>query len=463
MADQIYEWLAEGISSHYEGLQVEAVNMIEAGYERWISIFQKNQVISGLTEQFPEKEQRILSQLNILSSLIVPIYVDDIWWGVIGFDDCKNPRIWSEPEINFLKTASRIVGAAVNRQIFEQEKNKSIQKIQLSEDKFSRVFRLNPSPMCITRLADGIFLDVNESLLRKSGYDREEIINKSSIELLIFKSEHHRNEILKRLNRKGSLLEQEIDILTKSRELRHGVFSSEVISINGVPCLLSVFQDMTEQKALEKSLRDREQKFRLIFESSPIGIQLFDSSGRFLQINKAGRDILGISPEDDLRSNTLSSFIILTDGEMSALMNGETIHMERVVDVNRINNSPSEKTEISSKTDLEIQITRIVSEATPDIGFLVQFQDITKRKKDEFALRESETRWKFAIEGSGDVLWDWDITKDTIILTNRWREMMQYDENEETTKQHANLLLDIHPDDLPGILEIREKYFSGEL
>ena len=56
--------------------------------------------------------------------------------------------------------------------------------------------------------------------------------------------------------------------------------------------------------------------------------------------------------------------------------------------------------------------------------------EIQKRKTIEDALRESEYRWKFAIEGSGDGVWDWDIQTNETKYSSRWKEMLGYAEND---------------------------------
>lgn len=76
-------------------------------------------------------------------------------------------------------------------------------------------------------------------------------------------------------------------------------------------------------------------------------------------------------------------------------------------------------------------------------------------------LRESEERWKFALEGAGDGIWDWDARTGRVVRSKRWKEMLGYDETE--IGDGLNEWIDrVHPDDLPAVDVMREKHENGK-
>ncbi|MBP7617645.1 MAG: PAS domain S-box protein [Geothrix sp.] len=91
---------------------------------------------------------------------------------------------------------------------------------------------------------------------------------------------------------------------------------------------------------------------------------------------------------------------------------------------------------------------------------VVTFGDITALKQTEAALRESEERWKFAIEGAGDGLWDWNVQNGKAYYSARYKEMYGYTEadfgtsSDEWSKR-------IHPDDAPGVFATLQPYLEG--
>ncbi|MGZ5059935.1 MAG: PAS domain-containing protein, partial [Methylobacter sp.] len=87
--------------------------------------------------------------------------------------------------------------------------------------------------------------------------------------------------------------------------------------------------------------------------------------------------------------------------------------------------------------------------------------EIQKRKTIDNALRESENRWKFAIEGSGDGLWDWDIQNNKIAYSSRWKEMLGYSENDVPPNIHE-WSSRIHPDDLQHVTKAAQAYLNGK-
>ena len=76
-------------------------------------------------------------------------------------------------------------------------------------------------------------------------------------------------------------------------------------------------------------------------------------------------------------------------------------------------------------------------------------------------LQESEFRWKFAIEGSGDGLWDWDVAKGTVFFSTRWKEMIGYAED-ELGDSLAEWESRVHPDDMAEVMAALQDCLDGK-
>ena len=88
-------------------------------------------------------------------------------------------------------------------------------------------------------------------------------------------------------------------------------------------------------------------------------------------------------------------------------------------------------------------------------------QDISEQKKMDNLLHESEQLWKFAIEGSGDGVWDWNIQTDKALYSKRWKEMLGYSED-DILPTNQEWLTRIHHDDQSYVAKTMQAYLNGE-
>jgi PAS domain S-box-containing protein len=124
-----------------------------------------------------------------------------------------------------------------------------------AEEKFHQAFNASPEPITISTLSEGRYVDVNESFLRASGYRREEVIGQTSLDLKIWEKPEDRARLLDKLLEQGSVRDMETAFRTKSGEQRVWLHSINRIDLDGQECVISSQKDVTEQKTLEKQLR----------------------------------------------------------------------------------------------------------------------------------------------------------------------------------------------------------------
>lgn len=126
--------------------------------------------------------------------------------------------------------------------------------LRKSEEKFSKAFHASPDWIVITNAADGKYIEVNEAFLEITGYGRDEVIGRTSIEMGIWFDPRDRILMLKLLNEHGLVRNLEVSFCIKSGELRTMLWSADVIEYNNTACLIAIARDVTEQRHLEKEL-----------------------------------------------------------------------------------------------------------------------------------------------------------------------------------------------------------------
>jgi len=124
-----------------------------------------------------------------------------------------------------------------------------------SEEKFSRAFHASPTLMAITEPNDGTIIEINESFNKFFGYTREECIGKTTSELDMWVDPEQRENARRKLEKTGTSMFMDVDLRTKTGEIRSVVDSMVFITIRNKKYLLSVATDVTENKRAEAALK----------------------------------------------------------------------------------------------------------------------------------------------------------------------------------------------------------------
>lgn len=93
------------------------------------------------------------------------------------------------------------------------------------------------------------------------------------------------------------------------------------------------------------------------------------------------------------------------------------------------------------------------------VGFLGYIRDISALKRDEEKLREINARYEFAIAGSNDGIWDWNIVTNEVYYSPRWKEILGY-KDDELINEFATFETLCHPDDFIMVMQKMEEQFS---
>lgn len=129
----------------------------------------------------------------------------------------------------------------------------AVAELKENKEKFRRSFFMNPSSMVISTLEEGRFIEVNENTVKKFGYTRDQMIGKTSVELGLLKPEDRAN-MKKLLEENGAYENLEMKMYNSSGVEHIGLFSAQVISLGGEPCIIHSVHDITQRKKMEQEL-----------------------------------------------------------------------------------------------------------------------------------------------------------------------------------------------------------------
>jgi PAS domain S-box-containing protein len=129
-----------------------------------------------------------------------------------------------------------------------------------SEQRFLLAFHANPLPMTITRLADGVHLEVNDAAVRHSGFTREEMLGRTKAELGFGVGPEEHDTMQRQLLAGGRVRDLEVTFRTRTGAQRRLLANAQVMRFGGEPAVLSVSVDLTERMELEAESRARREE-----------------------------------------------------------------------------------------------------------------------------------------------------------------------------------------------------------
>ncbi len=268
--------------------------------------------------------------------------------------------------------------------------SKNLSAEQEAHQRFERLFRSNPAPMAVTSLPERRFGDVNESFLKTLGYEKSEIIGRTSAELCLFSDQEQQNAVAKAFEEKGRVVGMELQVRCKDGSLRNGLFSGEMIQNQGRDYFLTVMVDITEREAALQDLRRRITLERLI--------------------GKTAADLAGASGEN------VDAAIDRAMQSLGLFMDADRVYIFQIKEENdRVSNTHEWCNEgiepqiarlknISLKTELPYFAERILKREAfhvPDVELL---PDEARLEQAHFQAQGIQSMMVFPIEASGNLL-----------------------------------------------------------
>ncbi len=312
------------------------------------------------------------------------------------------------------------------------ERKTAEKRLRSSEKKFSTAFHDNPAPMVITDPADGRIVDFNSACEAWSGYTRDEGIGQTTIGLGILSAEQ-RDNLNEAITRQGKADFISMDYKVKDGVVRKILHSARFINIDNKTHLLSHILDITEQSKAEKALIDRQARLNSIFRAAPTGIGV--AVNRILtEVNDRICEMTGYTREELLGKSV--SMFYTTKEEFDQVGLKKNRQMEQL-------GMGSVETRWRRKDgqiiDILLTSAAIVSgDLTSGVTFTAL--DITRRKRAEDALRESESRYRFLTERINDIVWVADMDFNLTYMSPSVERIMGYTPQERLGKKASSTM-----------------------
>jgi PAS domain S-box-containing protein len=215
--------------------------------------------------------------------------------------------------------------------------------------------------------------------------------------------------------------------------------------------VLETNNDITQQKRTEKALRESEERFRAIVETTPECVKLLSADGTLLHMNLPGLQMVGAHSANEVVGKSVYDLVAPEDRERFKSFNEDVCRGER----------GSLQFEI---VGLDGRRRSMETHAAPlrnsdeTIIHLAVTSDITQRKQAEQALRESEQRYRTITEATPIMVWMAGLDKACYYFNKGWLDFVGHSLEAEVGNGWVE---GVHPDDLDRCLQVYESSFEA--
>ncbi len=351
------------------------------GFNRWQQELAKGNAISGIVEDFPQAERDVLEPQNILSILVIPIFISSHWYGFIGFDDTRSKRTWNEDDIRLLRTAAEIIGSFL-------EILTSNRKLKQERD-FTRSILETANSLIVCLDEHARIVVFNRELEQLTGYSREEVLGKRWPELFLLEEDYH--EGLKQfrewvLAHPADKYEQKIRTKSGATPIILWSNSSLIDPNTGQLTAIAIGYDITDRKQAIEALRRNEEIIRAQYKGIPIPTYTWQKRGdTFVLVNYNDAAV-------EITKGGISSYIGKTLEEMN--LDKEEIIANDLYQCFTSHKTINREVSYTFSSTNEVKYLSVRYVYIPPDMVMVHSEDITERHQALESLKQSEARYQ---------------------------------------------------------------------
>jgi PAS domain S-box-containing protein len=277
-----FAWTAPGVETLVNHPFIQAgIRWKEIGWDTWAIEMREGRPLFGLVSDLPESEQQIFSSMEAKAFAAVPILVAGEWWGLLGIHETRYERVWSAPEVEALKAAAAVLGAAVERE-------RGDAALHESEERFRRLADATSEGIALTE--NGVFLDANDQLGTILGCDASALVGRRVQEFVtpeaweaVAVSQQTGSEVpyrhtVRRAN--GSLVPVEV-------RARSSPYQGRTIRVTAIRDISTQVEAAEKELLLHNAIRKAALEWRLTFDAIESPVLVVTPEGGITRLNHA--------------------------------------------------------------------------------------------------------------------------------------------------------------------------------
>ena len=281
------------------------------------------------------------------------------------------------------------------------DRKRADEDLRQSEDRYREFFTISRDSVFITS-PEGGWIDFNDALVEMLGYESREEISEVPVPS-IYANPEERSAFLRLIERDGYVREYPVRLKQKDGTVIDTLITTVPVRNpdGSLKAFIGTIRNITESKRAEKALVESEDRYRAIYDQSPIAIELYDVAGTLVHVNPACLNLFGVGEIQEIQNFSLFADPNINDEQKEKLRQGESVHYQGPFDFEKVKTLNLYPTSRDGILWLDVLITPLGNRSDSITGFLVQVQDITDRKRAEVTLNESEGKYRTLVETTG--------------------------------------------------------------
>ncbi|MFW5792710.1 MAG: PAS domain S-box protein [Bacteroidota bacterium] len=338
------------------------------------------------------------SKLKLPYSIIYRIVLPNGWVKYVN-EKCKTEFDETGKAIRSMGTIADIS----NQVLLTNKLKKAKEKAEENEEKYRSLINQSME-MIVLHDMEGNIKEVNNAIIEQSGFSKKELLKLKTFDIEY--NSINSNERIKQWKSwpLGNVVTEETKIKTKNGYIFPVEVCSGKITYGNKVYILSLVRDITERQIAEESI----QKLFKGIEQSPASVLITDTNGRIEYSNKKFEELTGYKFEEIIGENPR----ILKSGKQDREFYKNL--WETITAGNDWRGEMVNKKKDGTYYTESALISPIKNENDEIINFIAIKEDITRLKKTEQALRESEEKHRYLIENTDNVYWKFDL------INNKW-------------------------------------------
>ena len=254
LISQKYRWLINNIKLTANNISLQ--NLPHDFFEELLTPLLNNKIYKAIVPKIENRSLRNkLNNVDVVSIILIPIFVKNKFHGFLGFDDTQNERKWSEDELNILQTLASNIASSIERITNETA-------IYESEEKFRLLANNIPGTVYLSNYDENnTKIYINDEVEKLTGYPKEDFLSNhlSFIDLI------HPEDKLRTINAQKNAIESTIPIHLTYRIIHKDnrtvwveEFGDTIYKDGKIAFIEGIFINITERKQAENVVQEKE-------------------------------------------------------------------------------------------------------------------------------------------------------------------------------------------------------------